>query len=135
MYNKEQRRILAGSLSTIILPTLLLLVVTLSIGQYASAQYDVSYCQGKRDEMTSRGEEWFRVWSTATSDPYGQIRTDGKQLTSEIGLTLVNCDTSLDDHDKLTLTQMKGVIDASIDKNINYGPPCDPLCQPGPPIS
>ena len=46
------------------------------------------------------------------------LSADGKQLTSEIGLTLVNCDTSLNDHDKLTLTQMKDVIDAQIDQNI-----------------
>jgi hypothetical protein len=59
---------------------------------------------------------------TATNDPNGQIRTDGKQLTFEIGLTLVKCDT-LSDHDKLTLTQMMDVINAEIDRNIDYGPP------------
>ena len=80
-------------------------------------------------------EEWMGEWATAASDPDGLIRADGKQLNSEIGLTLVNCDTSLNDHDKLTLTQMKDVIDAQIDQNIDYGPPCDPLCEPGPPIS
>ena len=50
--------------------------------------------------------------ATAASDPDGLIRAD-----------------------KLTLTQMKDVIDAQIDQNIDYGPPCDPLCEPGPPIS
>ena len=123
-------RIFAGSLVTIIS---IILVSLLTKG--ATAQYDVSYCEGKRDEMSSRAEEWMGEWATAVSDPNGLIRADGKQLTSEIGLTLVNCDTSLNDHDKLTLTQMKGVIDAQIDQNIDYGPPCDPLCEPGPPIS
>jgi len=45
--------------------------------------------------------------SRATSDPNGQIRTNGKQLTSEIGLILVNCESNLGDHDKLTLTQIQ----------------------------
>jgi hypothetical protein len=99
------------------------------------SQYDASYCQGKKNEMTSRGNEWLREWSTATSDPNGRIRTDGKQLASEIGLTLVNCETSLSDHDKLTLTQMTVVINNSIDKDINYGPPCVPYCARGPPIT
>jgi hypothetical protein len=104
------------------------------LNEQATAQYDLSYCQGKRDEMGSRANEWMMEWSTAESDPGGQIRNDGKQLTSEIGLTLVNCDI-LDDSDKLTLTQMKDVIDASIDENIDFGPPCTPNCQPGPPVS
>jgi hypothetical protein len=135
MHDKKQNRFLANLLPTIFLLIVLLLVIMLSIGQYATAQYDVSYCQGKRDEMTSRWEGWATGWSTATSDPSGKIRADGKQLASEIGLTLVNCDSYLDDHDKLTLMQIQEVIDASIDNNINYGPPCDPNCQPGPPIS
>jgi hypothetical protein len=99
------------------------------------SQYDASYCQGKKNEMTSRGNEWLREWSTATSDPNGRIRTDGKQLASEIGLTLANCDTSLSDHDKLTLTQIGTVINAQIDRNVDYGPPCDPNCKSGPPVS
>ena len=85
--------------------------------------------------MTSRAMDWMKQWETATSDPNGQIRTDGKQLTSEIGSTLGNCEAYLNDHDKLMLTQMMDVIDASIDRNIDYGPPCDPTCKPGPPIS
>lgn len=105
------------------------------VAQKATAQYNESYCQGKGDEMVSRGEDWMRDWSIAVSDPNGQIRKDGKQLVSEIGLTLVNCDASLDDHNKLTLMQLKDVIDAQIDNNIDYGPPCDPYCQSGPPIS
>jgi hypothetical protein len=76
-----------------------------------------SYCQGKKDEMMSRGSEWLRVWGTSTKDPNGLIRSDGKQLTSEIGLTLSKCDTSLNDHDKLTLTQEMDLINAEIDKN------------------
>lgn len=84
--------------------------------------------------MISRAFEWMRKWGTATNDPNGQIRTDGKQLTSEIGLTLVRCDT-LSDHDKLTLTQMMDVINAEIYRNIDYGPPCNPTCKSGPPIS
>lgn len=74
-------------------------------------------------------------WHTATEDPNQIIRKEGKQLTSEIGLTMVNCDTYLNDSHKLLLLQMRDVIDASIDKNIDYGPPCDPLCEPGPPIT
>ena len=104
-------------------------------GGGSEAQFDESYCQGKKDEMISRAMEWSKEWGTAQTDPNSQIRTDGKQLTSEIGLTLVNCDSFLNDHDKLTLTQMMDVINASIDKNINYGPPCDPMRQSGPPIS
>ena len=123
--------ILAGSLLTVFLSILLVSYLP----ERTTAQFNTSYCQGKSDEMISRGEDWMRNWSIAVSDPNGQIRNDGKQLASEIGLTLVNCDTNLDDHSKLTLMQLKDVIDAQIDNNIDYGPPCDPYCQPGPPIS
>ena len=108
--------------------------IIISIGQHAKAQYSDSYCQGKKDEMTSRAMQWMKQLGTASSDPNGLIRADGKQLTSEIGLTLANC-ANLSDHDKLTLTQFMDLINAEIDKNINYGPPCNPLCQQGPPIS
>ena len=47
-----------------------------------------------------------RDWETAPNDPNSQISSDGKQLASETGLTLANCDTSLSNHDKLTLTYM-----------------------------
>jgi hypothetical protein len=57
--------------------------------------------------------EWMIDWNTAIIDP--NIRTDGKQLASEIGLTLINCDTLLRDHDKLTLTRAIMAIDTSID--------------------
>jgi hypothetical protein len=134
MYNKNG--CLARRLSIIIsISTILLSVTIISIVQPARAQYDPSYCQGKKDEMTARAMEWMKEWGTASSDPNGQIRANGKQLTSEIGLTLANCGDNLDDHDKLMLTQMMDVINASIDRNIDYGPPCDPTCKPGPPIS
>ena len=44
-------------------------------------------------------------------------------------------DVRLNDHDKLTLTQEMDVVNAEIDKNIDYVPPCDPMCKSGPPIS
>lgn len=99
------------------------------------SQYVASYCQGKKNEMTSRGNEWLREWSIATSDQNGRIRTGGKQLASEIGLTLANRGTSLSDHDKLTLTQIGTVINAQIDRNVDYGPACDPNCKSEPPVS
>jgi len=135
VYNRKNR--VFGSLATIVLPVLLLstFIIIISVGQYVKAQYSDPYCQGKKDEMISRAGQWSQQWETALSDPNGQIRADGKQLTSEIGLTLANCNTSLNDHDKLTLTQAMDVINAEIDKDINYGPPCNPLCQSGPPIS
>jgi hypothetical protein len=70
-------------------------------------------------------------WDTAEIDPNGKIRDDGKQLTSEIGLTLINCESFLNAEDKLALTQAMDVINASIDNNINYGPPCHPFCERG----
>ena len=42
-----------------------------------------------------------KQWGTASTDPNGLIRSDGKQPTPKIGLTLANC-ASLSDHDKLT---------------------------------
>jgi hypothetical protein len=81
--------------------------VKLSYFSYTHNIFDSDDSESEGDEMTSRAEEWMGEWATAASDPDGLIRADGKQLTSEIGLTLVNCDTSLNDHDKLTLTQMK----------------------------
>jgi hypothetical protein len=87
--------------------------------------------------MISRANEWLREWTTAINDPNGQLRTDGKQLTSEIGLTLrpSTCGATLTDHDKLTLIEMRDLINGSIDRDINYGPPCDPNCARGPPIT
>jgi hypothetical protein len=76
-----------------------------------------------------------REWSTARTDPNGQIRTNGKQLASEIELTIANCGDSLNDQDKKMLNSIIDVINTSIDKNIDYGPPCDPACRPRPPIS
>lgn len=57
-------------------------------------------------------------WETTTTDINGLIRSDGKQLASEIGLTLVNCEPYLSAEDLLFLTNMKLVIDDQIDKNI-----------------
>ena len=115
---------------------LLVVITTFSLTamEYASAQYSESYCLDKKTELMSRGSDWDKQWSTKDVDVNGIIRSDGKQLTSEIGLTLVNCQPYLDAQNLLDLTNMKMVIDASIDKNINYGPPCDPLCASGPPI-
>ena len=115
--------------------TLLLPGFTIPLPEYAYAQYDAQYCEGKKNEMSSRASDWMTKWSTASEDPNQIIRKEGKQITSEIGLTMINCDTNLNDSDKLLLLQMRGVIDTSIDENIDYGPPCDPLCEPGPPIT
>ena len=85
--------------------------------------------------MNYRAYDWLVKWSAAIEDPNQIIREEGKRISSEIGLTMVDCDTNLNDSDKLLLLQMRDIIDTSIDKNIDYGPPCDPLCEPGPPIT
>ena len=65
---------------------LLVVIATLSLTatQYVNAQYNESYCLGKKTELESRGTDWIEQWSTATSDINGIIRSDGKQLTSEM---------------------------------------------------
>ena len=118
----------------IVSSVLLLVVFIIQSAEYANAQYNESYCSSKKTELTSRATEWMKEWDTATTDVNGLIRIDGKHLTSEIGLTLVNCEPYLDAEDLLALTNMKLVIDDQIDRNIKLGPPCDPLCEPGPPI-
>jgi hypothetical protein len=85
--------------------------------------------------MLTRWNEWGHEWSDARTDPNGQIREKGKQLVSEIESTLANCGDSLSDQDKKLLSIGIDVINTEIDKDIDYGPPCDPSCQPGPPIS
>jgi hypothetical protein len=127
-YKKCSRSILIFSV------VLISTVILISGVDLIRAQYSKVYCQGKRDEIMSRAMKWLQQWETAASDSHGLLRSDGKQLTSEMGITLVYCG-GLSDHDKLTITQMKDLIDASIDKNIDYGPPCTPLCKPGPPIT
>jgi hypothetical protein len=102
--------------------------------EYVNAQLNESYCMGKKDEMMSRGYEWSEQGSTATTDPNGLIRSDGKQLSSEIEPTVVNCEPYLTAEHLLALTQLKNVIDASINKNIDHGPLCDPLCESGPTV-
>jgi hypothetical protein len=134
MHNQDMAIVRRMSI-IISISTILLSITIISTRQLVYAQFDASYCQGKKDEMISRAGDWNKQWGTATSDPNSQIRTDGKQLASEIGLTLNNCESNLDDHDKLVLTKWMDVINAEIDRNIDFGPPCDPTCKSGPPIS
>jgi hypothetical protein len=115
-----------------------ILFTIISIGGLAHAQpnpYTPTYCQGKKDEMLTRGGDWMKEWSTARTDPNGQIREKGKQVVSEIESTLANCGDSFSDQDKKSLSSDIDVINTEIEKNIDYGPPCDPACQPGPPIT
>lgn len=89
-------------MSILVVSAMLLFATAISLSTVeTTAQYDTSYCQGKRDEMTSRWEQWATAWTYDTIDPGGQIRAEGEQLSTEIGLTLVNCDTSLSDSDKV----------------------------------
>jgi hypothetical protein len=58
-----------------------ILFTIIPIGQPTHAQpnpYNPSYCQGKKDEMLTRWNEWADEWSTARTDPNGQIREKGK---------------------------------------------------------
>lgn len=86
----------------------LLLPLVIFVGQsmeYVNAQLNESYCMGKKDEMMSRGYEWSEQGSTATTDPNGLIRSDGKQLSSEIEPTVVNCEPYLTAEHLLALTE------------------------------
>ena len=82
--------------------------------------------KGKKDEMLSRWAEWGKEWSNARTDPNGQIREKGKHLVSELDLTLANCGDNLGQEDKELLSGGIDVINTEIEKNIDYGPPCDP---------
>jgi hypothetical protein len=88
MHNQDMAIVRRMSI-IISISTILLSITIISTRQLVYAQFDASYCQGKKDEMISRAGDWNKQWGTATSDPNSQIRTDGKQLASEIGLTLI----------------------------------------------
>jgi hypothetical protein len=92
-------------------------------------------CQSQNDDLRIRGKTWIQKWGTSDTDPGGQLRIEGKQISSDIGMTLVQCENVLNDHDKLTLTQIADLINAEIDKDVNFGPPCNPNCASGPPVS
>jgi hypothetical protein len=47
--------------------------------------------------MLTRWYDWGKEWSTARTDPNGQIRANEKHLVSEIELTLANYGDSLSD--------------------------------------
>jgi predicted PurR-regulated permease PerM len=89
-------------------------------------------CESNKDVTINLGASWNSRWSTATTDPGGQLRAEGRQISSTIATLLNQCVNVFDDHSKLTLTQMATVISGQIDRNINYGPSNNP---PGPPIT
>lgn len=105
------------------------------MNKYLLCSLKNSYCNNKKVDLISHAKTWLKKWGTATTDPGGQIRTEGRQLSSDMGQLLADCNTVLNDHDKLTLTQMRDLIAYQLDRDINIGPPCNPSCQPGPPIS
>src|SRR2546425_12135972 len=75
----------------------ILLIVNLPLTMQINAQTD---CTQQGTQLTDRGNNWKNTWGNATSDPGGNIRTDGRQIVSDITTFLVDCEGS---YDKTTL--------------------------------
>lgn len=70
-------------------------------------------CQAKRELLTNQAVLWNTKWSTAATNPGGQIRAEGRQISSEIATLLNQCADALDESININLR------DKDLDKKYN----------------
>ena len=92
-------------------------------------------CKQQGVLLVNRANTWNNIWGNATNDAGGNIRTEGRQIVSDITTFLVNCQGSYDRSTLHFLLVEAVVFSAEIAGDINYGPPCNPTCASGPPLT
>lgn len=142
MKDKNKQLIILGVVLGVGIPIIVtMLVLVNQVNNRVTQTYNQAYtepfsdCKGQMDSVTNLAQSWFMRWTAATEDPGGQLRAEGRAVSEQASNLLNYCSGSLDDQSRTGLSQIRDVISAQIENNIDYGPPCDPQCKSGPPVT